>query len=102
MIITDTHTHLYSEAFDEDRKEAIQKAIDNNVQRFFIPAIDSETTQSMYDLEKAFPENVFLMMGLHPTHVKDNYEDELKHVEEELNRRKFLCCRGNRDRSLLG
>ena len=91
MIITDTHTHLYSEAFDEDRKEAIQKAIDNNVQRFFIPAIDSETTQSMYDLEKAFPENVFLMMGLHPTHVKDNYEDELKHVEEELNRRKFYA-----------
>ena len=91
MIITDTHTHLYSDAFDVDRNDAIQEAIDNNVQRFFIPAIDSETTQSMYDLEKAFPENVFLMMGLHPTHVKDNYEDELKHVEEELNKRKFYA-----------
>jgi len=91
MIITDTHTHLYSDAFDEDRKEAIQEAIDHNVERFFIPAIDSETTQSMYALEKAFPENVFLMMGLHPTHVKENYEDELAHVEEELNRRKFYA-----------
>lgn len=91
MIITDTHTHLYSDSFDEDRNEAIQKAIDNNVKRFFIPAIDSETTQSMYELEKAFPDNVFLMMGLHPTHVKENFEEELKHVEEELDKRKFYA-----------
>ncbi|MBT8319582.1 MAG: TatD family hydrolase [Gramella sp.] len=91
MIITDTHTHLYSDAFDEDRREAIQAAIDSNVKRFFIPAIDSETTQSMYELEKAFPENVFLMMGLHPTHVKENFKEELKHVEEELDRRKFYA-----------
>ncbi len=91
MIITDTHTHLYSEAFDEDRKEMIQAAIDNNIKRFFIPAIDSETTQSMYELEKAFPENIFLMMGLHPTHVKENFEEELKHVEGELDKRKFYA-----------
>jgi len=91
MIITDTHTHLYSDAFDEDRKKAIQEAIDNNVKRFFIPAIDSETTQAMYQLEKDFPENIFLMMGLHPTHVKENYEDELKHVEQELDARKFYA-----------
>lgn len=91
MIITDTHTHLYSEAFDDDRKEAIQKAMDKGVKRFFIPAIDSETTQSMYELEKNFPENVFLMMGLHPTHVKENFEEELKHVEEELDKRSFYA-----------
>ncbi len=89
MIITDTHTHLYSEAFDHDRREAIQKAIDNDIKRFFIPAIDSETTQSMYELEKAFPENVFLMMGLHPTHVKENFEEELKHIEDEFSKRDF-------------
>lgn len=91
MIITDTHTHLYSESFDGDRHQAIQEAIDNGVERFFIPAIDSETTQSMYDLEREFPENIFLMMGLHPTHVKENFEDELKHVEEELDKRKFYA-----------
>lgn len=91
MIITDTHTHLYSDAFEEDRREAIKKAIEQNVKRFFIPAIDSETTQSMYELEKQFPENVFLMMGLHPTHVKENFEEELKHVKEELDKRKFYA-----------
>lgn len=91
MIITDTHTHLYSNEFDEDRNEMIQRAIDAGVSRFFIPAIDSAYTQSMYELEKDYPENIFLMMGLHPTHVKDNYLEELKHVEEELAKRKFFA-----------
>jgi TatD DNase family protein len=91
MIITDTHTHLYSNEFDEDRDEMIQRAIDAGVTRFFIPAIDSAYTQSMYDLEKAYPQNIFLMMGLHPTHVKDNYLEELHHVEQELAKRKFVA-----------
>lgn len=91
MVITDTHTHLYSNEFDEDRNEMIQRAIDAGVSRFFIPAIDSAYTQSMYELEKDYPENIFLMMGLHPTHVKDNYLEELKYVEEELFKRKFVA-----------
>ena len=55
MIITDTHTHLYSNEFDEDRDEMIQRAIDSGVSRFFIPAIDAAYAQSMYDLEKKYP-----------------------------------------------
>ena len=89
MTLTDTHTHLYSEEFDGDRNEMIQRAIQKGVSRFFVPSIDSTYTQKMYDLEKQFPENVFLMMGLHPTYVKENYLDELAHVEEELSKRKF-------------
>lgn len=91
IIITDTHTHLYSEEFDQDRKEMIQRAIDAGVSRFFIPAIDSTCTDAMYELEKDYPDHVFLMMGLHPTYVKDNYLEELKHVENELAKRKFYA-----------
>ncbi|MDO7173386.1 TatD family hydrolase [Mariniflexile sp. AS56] len=91
MIITDTHTHLYSEAFDEDRDAMITRALNEGVSRFFIPAIDSTYTASMLQLEKDYPEHVFLMMGLHPTHVKDNFKDELKHVEEMLAKRKFYA-----------
>jgi TatD DNase family protein len=91
MTITDTHTHLYSEEFDIDRNEMMQRAINNGVTRFFIPAIDSNYIQKMYALESDYPENVFLMMGLHPTHVKDNYLDELQMVEQELASRKFVA-----------
>ena len=91
MIITDTHTHLYSEAFEKDRDTVIQKALDNNIKRFFIPAIDSQATQSMYELEKNYPGHIFLMMGLHPTHVKDNFEKELELVEREFQKRSFYA-----------
>ncbi|MBQ0787444.1 MAG: TatD family hydrolase, partial [Oceanihabitans sp.] len=91
MIITDTHTHLYSEDFDGDRNEMVQRAIAANVTRFFIPAIDSTYTASMLQLEADFPENVHLMMGLHPTHVKENYKEELKHVEKMLAKRHFYA-----------
>ncbi|TYA52444.1 TatD family hydrolase [Formosa maritima] len=91
MIVTDTHTHLYSEAFAEDRKEMIQRAMDANVSRFFIPAIDSSYTESMFQLEEDFPKNVFLMMGLHPTSVKENYLEELAHVEGMLAKRHFYA-----------
>jgi TatD DNase family protein len=67
----------------------INRAIDANVKRFFVPAIDSTYADAMFQLEKDFPEHVFLMMGLHPTSVKDNYKAELKHVENQLAQRKF-------------
>lgn len=91
MIITDTHTHLYSEAFNEDRDAIIARALKEGVSRFFIPAIDSTYTASMLQLEKKYPENIFLMIGLHPTHVKDNYKEELKHVEDMLAARHFYA-----------
>ncbi|WP_100613479.1 TatD family hydrolase [Confluentibacter citreus] len=91
MIITDTHTHLYSEAFNDDRDDMVKRALEHNITRFFIPAIDSTYTEAMLQLENDYPNHVFLMMGLHPTHVKDNYKDELKHVEDMLSKRKFYA-----------
>jgi len=91
MIFTDTHTHLYSEAFNDDRAQMMQRAFDAKISRFFIPAIDSSYTEAMYKLENAYPENVFLMMGLHPTSVKENFEDELAHVEVQFKKRSFCA-----------
>jgi len=91
-MITDTHTHLYSEEFAQDRDAMIQRAIEKGVGRFFIPAIDSAYTEAMYALEKQYPDNIFLMMGLHPTYVKpETFEAELQYVETELAKRKFYA-----------
>ena len=91
MIITDTHTHLYSEQFDEDRIKMMQRAIDNGVSRFFIPAIDSSYTKAMLNLENDFSKYIFLMMGLHPTSVKENYQVELAFVKDWLDKRNFYA-----------
>ena len=91
MIITDTHTHLYSKQFDEDRQRIMLRALDNGVSRFFVPAIDSSYTESMLRIENDYPKNVFLMMGLHPTSVKENYLEELTLVKDWLERRSFYA-----------
>jgi len=96
-MITDTHTHLYASQFDKDQAAMMQRAKDAGVSRFFVPAIDSSYTESMMKLEKAFPTEVFLMMGLHPTSVKANYLEELAHVKEWIDKKKILCSWRNWD-----
>jgi TatD DNase family protein len=90
-MITDTHTHLYSEQFDEDRTEMIRRAKKAGVSRFFIPAIDSTYTKRMLDLEEKHPKDVFLMMGLHPTSVSENYKEELRLAKEWIDKRPFYA-----------
>lgn len=91
MILTDTHTHLYAEQFDEDRDQMMKRAFEQGVKRFFVPAIDSSYYQRMFELEKKYSNQVFLMAGLHPTHVGENYRDELQVVEKMLASHKFFA-----------
>lgn len=84
MILTDTHTHLYSEQFKEDIDEVVQKAIKLGITRFFLPNIDSGYTNALLALAKKYPDNMFRMMGLHPCSVKADYQQELEHVEKML------------------
>jgi len=91
MILTDTHTHLYSSQFDEDRKNAINSCIEKGVSRLFLPNIDSSSIDGMLAIEKEFPSNCFAMMGLHPCSVKENYKQELALAEEWLNKRNFCA-----------
>lgn len=91
MILTDTHTHLYSSQFDEDRSEIIHTAIGKGIERFFLPNIDSSSINGMLTLEKEFPNNCYAMMGLHPCSVKENYKEELALSEKWLNKRSFCA-----------
>jgi len=84
-MIVDTHIHLYSEEFAQDAHELIAQARTLGVERFFLPAIDASYYDAMKALKRAYPEQVYLMAGLHPTHVNDTVEDELIRVEKELN-----------------
>ena len=89
MILIDTHSHLFLEQFDEDRAEVVQNAIDNGVQKIFLPDIDSSHTASVLQMAKDFPGICFPMIGLHPTSVKENYKEELAHVEKMLATEKY-------------
>jgi TatD DNase family protein len=91
MIITDSHAHLYLDAFDDDRYDMVRNAIAHNVRYIFLPNIDRDSIQPMIDLARAFPENCFPMMGLHPTSVGKDYADQLETVKEWLKKEKFYA-----------
>jgi len=85
MILIDTHTHLYSEEFESDQTQMMERAFAVGVEYFFVPAIDSSYFNGMQQIQQKYPQNVHLMMGLHPCYVKpETFEQELAFVEQEL------------------
>lgn len=84
MKFVDTHTHLFSEEFDDDRAEVIKKAINSGVELMLLPNIESSTIGALKQCEAIAPGNCMPMMGLHPSSVGENYEIELHNIKEEL------------------
>lgn len=91
MLLVDTHTHLYLDKYGNDRDEVVKRAINQGVSKMLLPAIDRSTFEDMMDLYQSFPENCLPMIGLHPTSVKDDYEDELQLVKNELSSGKYIA-----------
>jgi TatD DNase family protein len=89
MQFIDTHAHVYSEELLPDINQCIQNAIGAGVSKIFMPAIDSHSLNAMFSVEKSFPEMCFAMMGLHPCYVKENVQEELNIVADQLSKRKF-------------
>jgi TatD DNase family protein len=89
MILTDTHCHLYAEEFKADIEGVLERAEEEQVGKFYLPAIDSSTHDAMFLLEKMYPGKCIAMMGLHPCSVKDDYLFELQIVEEWLAKGQF-------------
>ena len=84
MVFTDTHTHLYLDEFSNDIDIVIENAFSSNVKRLFFPAINSKYSSSMFNLQKKYPENIFLMSGLHPCYVGKDFSDEISLVQNIL------------------
>ena len=84
MFLVDTHTHIYSEEFDNDRNAVVERAVGKGVNSLFLPAIDSQWHERMLSLSVEYPQRCFPMMGLHPTSVKENFMDELAIVSAYL------------------
>ena len=84
MNIIDTHTHLYLKQFNEDIDLVIQRSKEIGVKKFIFPAIDSSHFDDMHGLKGKYPDCIFLMSGLHPTDVKEDFKDELEFVVNSL------------------
>ncbi len=91
MQLIDTHCHLYSQVFSTDIHAVLERAEQEGVEQFYLPAIDNETHEAMLQLEASHPGKCIAMMGVHPCSVQADYENELKIAEEWLGKRKFAA-----------
>lgn len=91
MLLIDTHCHLYSTEFGTESQEIINRARQAGIEKFYLPAIDSEVIDAMLSLEAANPGVCYAMMGLHPCSVNEKVEQELAIVLDWLNKRPFVA-----------
>ena len=91
MTLYDTHTHLYLEEFATDRREVIERAVNNGVEKLLLPNIDNTSIEGILKMEKDFPGICFPMIGLHPCSVKQDYEGQLKEIEAWLAKHKYYA-----------
>lgn len=80
----DTHSHLYLEEFDNDRTEAMQRAVAAGLRHLILPNVDLETVEPMLQLHKQYPKYTSIAMGLHPTSVGENFREDLEKTRELL------------------
>ena len=90
-MIIDTHSHIYLPEFRDDLDQMLTRAENEAINLILMPAIDNETHQSMLEIEAQYPGKSLSMMGLHPCSVKEGYKQELKIVEEYLEKRRFVA-----------
>jgi TatD DNase family protein len=99
MIFADTHAHIYLDEFDKDRDKVLERAFEAGVHHIFLPNIDSGSIEQLLNCiqgnrHKAIgirnPESairnpeIYPLMGLHPGSVKEDYREELRRIEQEL------------------
>jgi TatD DNase family protein len=89
MLLTDTHTHQYYETDPVKREEQMQRCMANGIDRLFLPNVDSSSIELVFSLVKAYPENCFGMLGLHPCDIKANWQVELNLIHESISQHKI-------------
>lgn len=91
MFFVDTHTHLYLDAFDTDRSEVVERAVNQDIRIMLLPNIDSQSAGPLLSLCQEFPDTCLPMMGLHPTSVKEDFEKELATISKLFDQHSFVA-----------
>lgn len=89
--LTDTHTHIYYHLGTVKLEEQIQKCLDQNINRLFLPNVDTESIKAVIETSTQYPDICFPMLGLHPCSVNENYKEELLSIEKAISDNKIYA-----------
>ncbi len=91
MRIIDTHSHIYSEEFDNDIDDVIKRAKQAGVEKILLPNIDASSIDRLHNISDRYTDYCIPMMGLHPTSVGENWKEELDIIRKELSKRTYIA-----------
>lgn len=91
MFLVDTHTHIFSEEFDDDIAPVVDRAVQAGVTRCCLPNIDVESIDRLHRLTDSYPFVCFPMMGLHPTSVGEDYRTDLEKIRSCFDQRRYIA-----------
>ena len=91
MYYIDTHSHLYPEYYPQTFDEVVKRTLGANVQKVLLPCVNSQSIQDLLYASDQYPDHLFPMIGLHPTDVFENYQQELNIIEQQLVNKKVVA-----------
>ncbi|MFA9392456.1 MAG: TatD family hydrolase [Prolixibacteraceae bacterium] len=89
FMLIDTHSHIYSDEFNGEFEEIIRRSVESGVEKILLPNIDSSSIKMLLDISKRFQNVCYPMMGIHPTSVNEDFEEELEVFEYWISKEKF-------------
>ena len=80
----DTHSHIYGPEYIDDRDQVVARAIEAGVSKVLLANVDTSTIADLLSCHEQYPHFTEMAMGLHPTSVKEDWQSELRNVEDAL------------------
>ena len=73
----DSHSHIYCDAFDEDRDAVVQRAREAGVRHIILPNENLESVPRLAAMCEQYPDYISMALGVHPEDVHEDYLDVL-------------------------
>jgi TatD DNase family protein len=90
-MLIDTHCHLYDEAFRDDFDAVLARAREAGMEACVMPGIDRSCHEAVCATADALPGFAYPCIGLHPTSVGENWQEELDFVAQHLDDRRWYA-----------
>jgi len=108
-MLIDTHSHLNFNAYKEDQREVIERALNNNIWMINVGS-QYQTSQRAVEISQQYSQGVFSAVGLHPIHLEtglvkikvDKEEIEMKTQEEDFDYEKYKNLAKNEKVAAIG
>ena len=75
--MTDSHSHIYCDAFDDDRDDVVARAREAGVRHIILPNENLDSVPRLAALHERYPDYISMTIGLHPEDVHDDYRKVL-------------------------